>query len=152
MDNVDKRLLNLLQEGLPVKYRPFLILGKKLGVSEEEIISRIEKLKSQGYIRRLGGIFDSKNLGYFSTLCAMKVPEKSIDYTAKIVNSYDEITHNYIRNDEYNMWFTIIAPSEHRIIEIIENIKKKTSIEDILNLPSSKVFKVKVSLDVINNV
>ncbi|AKA69764.1 AsnC family transcriptional regulator [Clostridium scatologenes] len=152
MDNVDKQLLNLLQEGLPVEYRPFLVLGKKLGVSEQEIISRIEKLKSQGYIRRLGGIFDSKNLGYFSTLCAMKVPEKSIDYTAKIVNSYDEITHNYIRDDEYNMWFTIIAPSEHRIIEIIENIKKKTSIGDILNLPSSKVFKVKVSLDVINNV
>lgn len=152
MDNVDKQLLNLLQEGLPVKNRPFLVLGKKLGVSEQEIISRIEKLKSQGYIRRLGGIFDSKNLGYFSTLCAMKVPEKSIDYTAKIVNSYDEITHNYIRDDEYNMWFTIIAPSEHRIIEIIENIKKKTLIGDILNLPSSKVFKVKVSLDVINNV
>lgn len=152
MDNVDKQLLNLLQEGLPVKYRPFFVLGKKLGVSEEEIISRIEKLKLQGYIRRLGGIFDSKHLGYFSTLCAMKVPKKSIDYTAKIVNSYDEITHNYIRDDEYNMWFTIIAPSEYRIVEIIENIKKKTSIEDILNLPSSKVFKVKVSLDVINNI
>lgn len=152
MDNVDKRLLNLLQEGLPVEYSPFLILGKKLGVSEEEIISRIEKLKSQGYIRRLGGIFNSKNLGYFSTLCAMKVPEKSIGYTAKIVNSYDEITHNYIRDDEYNMWFTIIAPSEHRIAEIIENIKKKTLVEDILNLPSSKVFKVKVALDITKDI
>lgn len=152
MDNVDKQLLNLLQEGLPLEYRPFLILGKKLGVSEEKIISRIEKLKSQGYIRRLGGIFNSKKLGYFSTLCAMKVPEKSIEYTAKIVNSYDEITHNYIRDDEYNMWFTIIAPSEHRIVEIIENIKKKTLVEDILNLPSSKVFKVKVALDVIKNI
>ncbi len=152
MDKIDKELLNLLQEGLPMESRPFLVLGKQIGITEEEVIQRIEKLKSQRYLRRVGGIFNSKSLGYSSTLCAMNVPEKSLEETAKIVNSYDEITHNYIRDHYYNMWFTIIASSKERVNEIIKNIKDETLVKNIISLPANKVFKVKVALDIMKDV
>jgi DNA-binding Lrp family transcriptional regulator len=152
VDKIDKELLNLLQEGLPLESRPFLVLSKKIGITEEEVIQRIEKLKAQRYLRRVGGIFNSNKLGYTSTLCAMSVPEKSLEETAKIVNSYDEITHNYIREHYYNMWFTIIAPSKERVNEIIKNIKDETLVKNIISLPATKVFKVKVALDIMKDV
>lgn len=147
MDEIDKKLLNLVQEGLPLESRPFLTLAKQIGIAEEEVIQRVNELKENGYIRRLGGIFDSKKLGYASTLCAVNVPEQHIENIAKIINSYDEITHNYIRNHEYNMWFTIIASSETRVKEIIDSVKDKTGINSIITLPVIKLFKIKVALD-----
>ncbi len=147
MDEIDKKLLNLVQEGLPLESRPFLTLAKQIGIAEEEVIQRVNELKENGYIRRLGGIFDSKKLGYASTLCAINVPEQDIENIAKIINSYDEITHNYIRNHEYNMWFTIIASSETRVKEIIDSVKDKTEINSIITLPVIKLFKIKVALD-----
>lgn len=152
MDKIDKELLNLLQEGLPIESRPFLVLSKQIGITEEEVIQRIGKLKSQRYLRRVGGIFNSKKLGYFSTLCAMNVPQKNLEKAAKIVNNYDEITHNYIRDHYYNMWFTIIAPSKERVNEIIKNIKDETLVENIISLPTIKVFKIKVTLNVMKDI
>lgn len=147
MDQIDRKLLNIMQNRLPIDKRPFLIIATELGVAEEEVIDRIKSLKKKGYIRRIGGIFNSKSLGYHSILCAAIVPSERIEQVAQYINSFEEITHNYIREHQYNMWFTIIAPSNKRIEEIIETIKRDTEIEDILKLPSVKLFKIKASFD-----
>lgn len=147
MDEIDKRLLELIQNEIPIDKRPFKILGKKLLITEEEVLQRIDKLKEKGFIRRIGGIFDSRKLGYTSTLCAVKVPGYRVDEIAQYINRYDEITHNYIREDSYNVWFTIITRSEESLHSILEEIKINTGLKDIINLPSNKLFKVKVILN-----
>ncbi|WP_411680805.1 AsnC family transcriptional regulator [Clostridium thailandense] len=148
MDIIDRKLINLVQNGLPIESRPFLALAEELSITEREVIERLETLKNHGCIRRIGGIFDSKKLGYVSTLCAISVPKEKIEEVSEIINSYEEVTHNYIREHYYNMWFTLIASSKERIDIIIEDIKLKTSINKLLNLPSIKLFKIKATFDV----
>lgn len=148
MDEIDKKILNAIQKGLPIESRPFLALAKELHISEDEVISRIQNLKDKKYVRRLGGIFDSKKLGYCSTLCAFNVPEEMIEETSQVINSYSEVTHNYIRDHHYNMWFTIIASSRERLEEIIYDIKSETGIEDTIALTASKLFKVKAAFKI----
>ncbi|MDW7674182.1 MAG: Lrp/AsnC family transcriptional regulator, partial [Bacillota bacterium] len=93
------------------------------------------------------GIFDSKKLGYKSTLCAIKVPEDRIEEVTEIVNSYNGVTHNYLREHQYNMWFTLIAPSDDSIQEILREMKVMTGIDDIINLPAINFFKINVNFD-----
>lgn len=147
MDTIDKKLLNLMQNEIPIDKRPFKILGKKLSLTESEVLERLFKLKSDGFIRRIGGIFDSKKLGYKSTLCAAKIPENKIEEAAKFINSYDEVTHNYLREDEYNMWFTIITSSEKNLDIILKEIQNNLNFKEIIILPSIRLFKVKVALN-----
>lgn len=149
MDITDRKLINLVQNGLPAESRPFLSFAKELSITEKEVIERLEVLKKQGYIRRIGGIFNSKKLGYISTLCAISVPEQRIKEVSKIISSYEEVTHNYVREHYYNMWFTLIATSKERIDDIIEDIKLRTSINELLNLPSIRLFKIKATFDVV---
>lgn len=147
MDKIDEKLLNLMQDEIPIDKRPFKLLGEKLLITEKEVLRRINNLKKEGLIRRIGGIFNSRKIGYTSTLCAAKVPEDIIEETALCINGYEEVTHNYLREDEYNMWFTVITYSEERLSDIIQEIKDKTNLEDIISLPSIKLFKVKVALN-----
>lgn len=147
MDKIDEKLLNLIQDEIPIDKRPFKLLGEKLLITEKEVLRRINNLKKEGLIRRIGGIFNSRKIGYTSTLCAAKVPEEKIEETALCINGYEEVTHNYLREDEYNMWFTVITYSEESLCNIIQEIKDKTNLEDIISLPSIKLFKVKVALN-----
>ena len=94
-------------------------------------------------IRRIGGNFAPEKLGFVSTLCAAKVPENKIDHFAKIVNRYPGVTHNYQRDNEFNVWFTFIAPSMQEIEENLKKISNDTKIKDIINLPATKVYKIK---------
>jgi DNA-binding Lrp family transcriptional regulator len=144
MDHIDKIILNHIQKDFPVTSRPYLEIASQIGITEQEVIERIKTLKESGVIRRLGGIFDSRKLGYVSTLCAIKVPEDRINEVADLINSYLGVTHNYLRNHDYNMWFTCIAPSAERIDDILIEIKRKTGLEDLINLPSINFFKIKV--------
>lgn len=143
MDNTDKALLNRIQSNFPVSHRPFLDIASELDLSEDETILRIQRLKASGVIRRIGGNFVPGKLGYVSTLCAAKVPGNTIDDFAKVVNSYPGVTHNYVRENDYNVWFTFIAPSMALIRQYLEEISIKTGICDILNLPATRVFKIK---------
>lgn len=145
MDDVDKQILNVIQAGFPVTERPYADLAARVGLVEEEMVERIGRLKADGVIRRIGATFDSGKLGYASTLCAMKAPAERVDEVAGIVNSFENVTHNYLRDDErLNMWFTVIAESETRIDEVIDEIRGRTGIGKILNLPAVRLFKVKV--------
>jgi len=147
MDEIDKKLLNLMQHEISIDKRPFKLLGEKLYITEEDVLSRINKLKEEGLIRRVGGIFDSRKLGYTSTLCAAKVSSDKVNQVAKIINNYDEVTHNYIREDEYNMWFTVITSSKENLSKILEEIKVNTDLKNIISLPSTKLFKIRVMLN-----
>lgn len=147
-DDKKIELLNIIQENFPIDKRPFKVIGDRLGLSEEEALELVKELKKEGYIRRIGGVFDSRKLGYYSTLCTAKVPEEKIDKAAQVINSYDGVTHNYIRNNQYNMWFTVIAPSKEDVESFISSVKEETGIEDIINLPAVDSYKIRVNFDI----
>jgi DNA-binding Lrp family transcriptional regulator len=144
VDPVDKELLNQLQSGLPLVSRPFKALGEVLKQDEEWVLERIKELREEKIIRRLGGVFDSKNLGFSSTLIALKVPPDNIDQVAGIINSYPGVTHNYLREHEYNIWFTLASPSAPELESTLQEILRKTGVTEYLNLPTKKVFKINV--------
>ena len=114
-----------------------------MGLTEREVIKRIRNLKENEIIRRIGGNFVPEKLGFVSTLCAARVPEDKIEQFAQTVNRYPGVTHNYQRDNEFNIWFTFIAPSRSDIEASLDAISKETGISDILNLPAIKVFKIK---------
>ena len=143
MDDIDKAILNRIQSNFPVSPRPFLDIARELRLSEDETLLRIQRLKSAGVIRRIGGNFVPGKLGYVSTLCAASVPETAIETFADVVNSYPGVTHNYVRENNYNVWFTFIAPSMTLIRRYLEEISLKTGVLNILNLPATRVFKIK---------
>lgn len=145
MDDDMKQILNVIQSDFSLESRPFLKLANQLNITEEEVILSIAELKRLGYIRRLGGVFDSRNLGYRSVLCALSVPEDKIFEVAEMINTYHGVTHNYLRNHEYNMWFTLTAPTSTYLTNILEEIKIKTNIQEIMTLNALNTFKIKVN-------
>ena len=147
MDDTDRKILNRIQSNFPITSRPYLTIAAELGLEESEIIHRLQQLKEKGIIRRIGGNFFPEKLGFVSTLCAAKVPEDKIDAFAEAVNRYPGVTHNYQRDNSFNIWFTFIAPSMEEIEEKLEEISRNTGIEDIINLPATKVFKIKAHFD-----
>ena len=150
LDGIDRQLLNLVQKEVPICPQPYLVIGEKLGISEQEVLERLEKMMQQDIIRRLGGVFDSRKIGYKGTLCAIKVPADRIEEVAGVINGYVGITHNYLRDHEYNMWFTILAQSPEKVETILEEIKTTTGLQDVINLPAERFFKVLVNFDVQN--
>jgi len=144
LDDIDKKLLTLIQRDFPITSAPYNEIASALGISEDEVIKRLGNLRAENIIRRIGAIFDSKELGYHSTLCAMRVPEERIDEVADIINSYPGVTHNYSRTGEYNVWFTLIAKSQRELERIIGEIKNNSRINDVIDLPAADVFKIHV--------
>ena len=148
MDEKDRKILNQIQVDFPVDSRPYKILAEKIGIREDELIQRINQMKKDLLIRRIGGNFSPDRLGYYSTLCAAKVPEDKIEVFTKTVNEYSGVTHNYKRDHEFNIWFTFIETSVEIIKTNLENIKKTTKVETILNLPATRVFKISANFKV----
>ncbi len=147
MDETDKKILNSIQNDFPISRTPYKELANTTGITQKELIKRIKELKEKKIIREIGPVFSSKDLGYKSTLVTMKVPVEKLTETVEIINSYYQVTHNYGRYHEYNLWFTLICQSNEEINRIIEEIKSRTGINDIYNLPAEKMFKIKVSFD-----
>ncbi|MDA3786981.1 MAG: Lrp/AsnC family transcriptional regulator [Desulfobacula sp.] len=142
INDKNREILNNIQVDFPIDSRPYKILAQKLGLHEDELIQRINQMKEDLLIRRIGGNFSPDRLGYHSTLCAAKVPEDKIELFTKTVNAYSGVTHNYKRDHEFNIWFTFIASSVEIINDSLQQIRKSTNVETILNLPATKVFKI----------
>lgn len=142
MDDIDREILNKIQSNFPITSRPCLSIANDLAISEDEVLKRLARLKAKKIIRRIGGNFVPEKLGFVSTLCAAKVPEDMIKSFVKEVNGYPGVTHNYRRNNKYNIWFTFIAPSMDEIEANLKKISQQTGITDIINLPATKVFKI----------
>lgn len=147
MDEIDKKILNIIQKEFPLEEQPFLIVGKRCGISEEETISRVQKMKKTGIIRRIGAVFDGTKLGRVSTLCAARVPENKIDGFVKTVNANKNVTHNYLRSHEYNIWFTVSASNTEELEKFLKEVKEITGVTDILEMRSVKTFKINASFD-----
>ncbi|NOZ20836.1 MAG: Lrp/AsnC family transcriptional regulator [Planctomycetes bacterium] len=147
MDDFDKRLLNHLQDDFPIVARPFAKIARDLDSTEEEVIAAVERLKSDGIIRRLGGVFSSRDLGFHSTLVAARVAPERLEETAAAVNEYAEVTHNYEREHTYNLWFTLTATSRDRAREITEELKSQMGVIDIQELPALEIYKVDVKFN-----
>ncbi len=147
MDAIDKKILNILQKEFPLEEQPFLIVGKRCGISEEETIRRVQNMKNDGIIRRIGAVFDGAHLGRVSTLCAARVPEEKIDTFVKVVNAGKNVTHNYLRNHEYNIWFTVSAANAEELNIFLNEIKGETGITDLLDMRSVRTFKINASFD-----
>ena len=148
MDDADRAILNRVQSNFPIAPRPYGVIAEELGLTEDEVISRLLRLKALGFIRRIGGNFVPEKLGFVSTLCAAHVPEGRVADFAAAVNRHPGVTHNYQRDNHFNVWFTYIAPSMAEIEENLRKISEETGVHTILNLPATKVFKIKAQFDV----
>ena len=148
IDDIDRDILNRIQSDFPITTRPYRTVAEDLGLSEKEVLKRVSRLKALGIIRRIGGNFSPEKLGFVSTLCAAKVPEDKIEQFAEVVNRYPGVTHNYRRENTFNIWFTFIAPSMDEIRTSLEQIAAKTGVTDILNLPATRVFKIRAEFKV----
>ena len=148
MDEIDRKILRAVQSRLPVDERPFLKLGQRLGLSEDAVLERLAGLKSSGIIRRIGGNFDSRSLGFVSTLCAAKVPEDKFTDFVAAVNAYPGVTHNYRRDHAYNVWFTFIAPTMEEIESSLAQLAEETGVTEIHSFPATKLYKIQVDFPV----
>lgn len=144
LDVTDRRLLDIIQAAFPLAPRPYAILGEALGITEQEALDRVRALRSRGIIRRLGANFQSARLGFVSTLCAAKVPEAKMEAFVARVNACPGVTHNYLREHAYNIWFTLISPSREAENAELAAITADTGVP-ILNLPATRLFKIRVN-------
>lgn len=140
----DKDLLNLLQGNLPVCSHPFAKLADELGTDEQTVLSRVQELKAEGYLRRIGTFFDSNSLGYKGTLVALKVDPAKMQTVAEAVNRYPGATHNYEREGRYNLWFTLLSPNLETEAKILDEVQSLNGVEDMLNLKANKKYKINV--------
>ncbi|MDO8915592.1 MAG: Lrp/AsnC family transcriptional regulator [Coriobacteriia bacterium] len=147
LSDLDKRALSRIQAGFPIESRPYAALASDFGATEAEVLASVRSMREQGVIRRIGAIFDSARLGYRSTLCAIAAPPERIDEVAGVISAYPNVTHNYERQDRYSVWFTLIAESQERIDAILAEIAAATGIDDILDLPAIRLFKIRVDFD-----
>lgn len=147
MDDLDRRLLNIIQTDFPIAEEPYEILGEQLGIPPTEALERVRALKESGVIRKLGASFDTRKLGHISMLVAAKVELEHLQSVADEVSRFPEVTHNYGRDFEYNLWFTLICHSRNRIEQILETVKSLPGVLDIQQLPSERVFKIKVDFE-----
>jgi len=147
MDSIDKQILNVIQKDFPVVQEPFKAVADKVRLSEDEVLKRIKNLKEEGIIRRIGAVFDSKKMGYASTLCAAKVPKENLKKFVTVVNSYAGVTHNYRRSNEYNVWFTFIAPDGETLKKSLGEIRDKTGVTDVISMTATQIFKIDATFE-----
>jgi len=147
LDETDKKILNTIQHDFPLDTHPFLKLGGDLGISEEEVLIRLRRLQEEGAIRKIGPVINRNRVGGTSTLVAVKVPEEAIDEVVDYIDEYAEVSHNYLRPDIYNVWFTLSASDEGRIQEILRELNQKTGLE-FVNLPTVRLFKIGVRFNI----
>ncbi len=151
LDEVDKRLLNEIQWVFPLVNRPYLDIATKHGQTEKEAMRRITALKKMGIVRQINAIFDTRRLGYKSALVAFSIRTDRLNSVADVVNEHPGVSHNYERNHEYNMWFTLAVPPG---TDMKQDLDRMAALEGVLKyrvLPTLKLYKIGVRLDMVND-
>lgn len=144
LDELDRRILDRVQSEFPLERRPFEALAQQVGSTEEEVLRRLRRLQEDHVIREIGPVFDLTRLGYTSTLCAAKVAQEAIERVAAFISRFAEVTHNYLRDHEFNLWFTVIAPSKERIEAVLKQVRAQSGVAEVVSLPAERTFKIKV--------
>jgi DNA-binding Lrp family transcriptional regulator len=150
MDETDKKLLNDIQWVFPLADRPYAEIAAKHGMSEEEVMLRISALKGMGLVRQINAIFDTRRLGYKSALIAFAVKPDRLDAVAEKVNEHPGVSHNYERNHEYNMWFTLAVPPDAEMKDELDRMAALDGVVKYRLLPTLKMYKIGVKLDMVN--
>ncbi|MDQ0202405.1 siroheme decarboxylase subunit alpha [Pectinatus haikarae] len=143
----DKKILNAIQTNLPLTSHPFAELGRITGLTEQEVLARLNELREKGYIRRIGPFFDSDKLGYVGTLVALKVQDGYMEKVAAAVNAYEGATHNYERKGKYNLWFTLLTQNVAQRTKILDDVRALPGVESVMSLVSRKKYKVNVKFN-----
>lgn len=146
-DAVDKKLLNLLQSDFPLAREPWKSIGESVGIDEQEVLDRVSVLKKKNVVRQVGAIFDTRRLGYSSTLVAMRFPGDRLDTAAQFLNRHPGISHNYAREGQFNLWFTLAVPPGRSVADEVELLGKITGAEATRLLPTIRFFKIGVNFD-----
>ena len=149
LDDLDRKLLNLMQGSFPLEPRPYAAVAAAAACSEEEVLARVARLLEQRIIRQVTPIYDTRALGYGSMLVAAKVDAEHPWAAAKIINSHPGVSHNYLRNHEFNMWFTIAVERDSKLgldgtLDVLASL---TGAESIRQLPTLKLFKIRMDLE-----
>jgi len=144
MEKIDKKILDKLQIGLKLEASPFQTMASELGIEAAELMQRVKRLKRDGYIRRIGGVFRSSRLGYKSTLVALELKEDNFYQVAEVINQHPGVTHNYRRDHKLNLWFTLSTASELDRENFLAQIKALPGVKELYQLPKEKFFKLNV--------
>lgn len=139
MDEIDKHIINHTQGGFPVSERPYADMAEQLGIKEASLIERLQHLLEQGYLSRFGPMYHAERLGGGLTLAAMTIDEDDFERVNEIVNSFDEVAHNYQRDHQLNMWFVLATEQPERIVKVIEEIEQLTNYR-VYNMPKQEEF------------
>jgi DNA-binding Lrp family transcriptional regulator len=148
LDPTDLRLLNRVQEDFPLDEQPYAALGAALGTDEADVLRRIAGLRRASVIRQISAIFDTRALGYRSTLVAMRLPPARLEEAAALVSEHPGVSHNYARRHEYNLWFTLAVPPWQDVAEAAQALGRRAGAEVTRVLPTLRLFKIGVRLDV----
>ncbi len=146
MDKIDKKIINHLQDGFPVCTSPYQVVAAEIGLTENELIERLNELLKTGILSRFGPLYHAEKMGGELTLAAVKAPQERFDQIAEIINALPEVAHNYARNHQLNMWFVIATDQSDRQSEVIQNIEQKTGLY-VYNMPKIKEYFVKLKLE-----
>lgn len=138
--NLEKELLDGFQRDFPMEPRPFRVIAEKLGCDEDTVLELLGRMKEAGLVTRVGPVFAPHRAGA-STLAAMAVPAKRLEEVAFLVSEYDEVNHNYERENDFNLWFVLAAPSAKRVAEVLDEIAARTGIA-VMNLPLEEAFHI----------
>ena len=147
MDDLDKQLLNRIQSDFPLVARPYRELGEGLALTEDQVMDRIRALRSERIIRQVSAIFDTKSLGYKSSLVAMAIDPRRVSDAAQVINEHPGVTHNYERNHQYNLWFTIGVPPTSDLEAIVQRMHELAGAETTRVMYTLRLFKIGVNLD-----
>lgn len=146
MDEVDRQVVNVLQDGFPVSERPYADVAERLGLGEEELIARVGRLCAEGYLSRFGPLYNAERLGGAVTLAALSAPADDFDRIAALVNAHPEVAHNYAREHALNMWFVLATEHPARIDEVVAEIEAETGLA-VLTFPKLQEYFIGLRLE-----
>jgi len=147
LTDTDKTIINHLQGGFPIDENPWQILSDRLHIDSATLIERIKLMQEAGLISRFGPLYHAEKMGGGLTLAAMKVDTDQYEDITEIVNSFDEVAHNYERDHELNMWFVVATETEQQVEQVIEKIQQQTGIR-VYNMPKQQEFFIGLKLEV----
>ena len=150
MDNLDKEILNEIQWTFPLTSQPYHYIAKKFKITPEIVKERLNNLKKIGVLRQLSAIFDTRKLGYKSSLVAMEIEPDKLDYVAQQINRHPGVSHNYERNHQFNLWFTLAVPPGSDLKNEVDKFSKLKGIKKVRLLPTIQLFKIGVKLDMVD--
>ncbi|HED16733.1 MAG TPA: Lrp/AsnC family transcriptional regulator [Gammaproteobacteria bacterium] len=147
MDELDRKIINDLQAGFPLTEQPYAEVAARHGITESELLSRLQQLLDNKTLSRFGPMYDAEKLGGAFTLAAMQVPEQDFDKVAEVVNSYAEVAHNYQRDHQFNMWYVLATETPDQINLVNRDIEKRTGLK-VFSMPKLTEYYIGLQLPV----